>query len=114
MKLSNWQAFIPLFFYWLLINLGNSLSIPIQVFPDETSQLLNIYGMIHHKTLVLPYESYYNFWAHVFLFPFTVAYWGFEYIYRLFPDIVEFKKYVAINYSEVLPFLRSVSAAFFI
>jgi hypothetical protein len=103
-----------LFMYWIFVALGSTLSIPIQVIPDETSQLLNIYGMIQGLTFKLPYESYYTVWVHVSFLPFTMLYWGGEYILLGFPSIDFFKTHVAANYADVLPFLRVASALFFI
>ena len=103
-----------LFLYWILVVIGSRLSIPIQVIPDETSQLLNIYSMIQGATLSLPYESYYTVWVHVSFLPFTLLYWGVEYILLGFPSIELFKTHVAANYADVLPFLRAISALFFI
>jgi len=113
-KKFNLLKFIFVSIYFVLLYLGIDLSIPIQVIPDETSQLLNIYGQIQNFSLKLPYESYYTVWAHVILLPFTVLYWGFDYVIQGFPDISQFKKYVAENYMLVLPYLRLVSALIFI
>jgi hypothetical protein len=103
-----------LFLYWALVVLGSRLSIPIQVIPDETSQLLNIYAMIQGATLSLPYESYYTVWVHVSFLPFTLLYWAVEYLLLGFPSLDLFKTHVAANYADVLPFLRAISALFFI
>ena len=108
------SVFICLSLYYIFVISGVNLSIPIQVIPDETAQLLNIYGMIQNQSLVLPYESYYTVWVHLSLLPFTIIYWTLEYIFQGMPDYVLFKKYVASNYMDVLPFLRAVSTLFFI
>jgi len=105
---------IWLFLYYIFVISGISLSIPIQVIPDETTQLLNIYGMIQNTSLALPYESYYTVWVHLSLLPFTLLYWGVDYILQGLPNIYLFKQHVAINYMDVLPFLRSVSTLFFL
>ncbi len=100
--------------YWVLVVSGSWLSIPIQVIPDETSQLLNIYAIIKNLTFKLPYETYYTFWVHLTFLPFTILYWGVDYILSDFPTIDSFKKYVAFHYMDVLPFLRAISTLFFL
>ena len=107
----------PLFWlslYFLIVLSGVSLSIPIQVIPDETAQLLNVYAIIQNKSLILPYETYYTVWVHLSLLPFTIIYWGVEYLIQGLPDVTSFSKYVASNYMDVLPFLRGSSALMFI
>ena len=108
------SVFLCLFLYYIFVISGVTLSIPIQVIPDETAQLLNIYGMIQNQSLVLPYETYYTVWVHLSLLPFTIIYWTLEYIIQGMPDYVLFKKYVASNYMDVLPFLRAISTLFFV
>jgi hypothetical protein len=115
-KFSNLNHYVVillvLIFYWLFVAIGIKLSIPIQVIPDETTQLLNIYGMIQNISLKLPYESAYTFWVHITLLPFTALYWLVEYFIQGLPNLESFKTYVAVNYMNVLPFLRLVSTAF--
>ena len=113
LKLIN-NVFFWFFLYYIFIISGVSLSIPIQVIPDETTQLLNIYAMIQDRTLFLPYESYYTVWVHLSLIPLTLIYWGTEYVIQGFSDLVIFKNYVASNYMDVLPFLRSASSLLFL
>ena len=103
-----------LFIYWIFVISGINLSFPIQVIPDETTQLLNIYGMINSGTLKLPYESYYSAWVHYSFLPFTLLYWGFEYFMIGMPSLAMFKTHVAANYIDVLPFLRSISSFLFL
>ena len=85
-----------LFIYWIFVISGINLSFPIQVIPDETTQLLNIYGMINSGTLKLPYESYYSAWVHYSFLPFTLLYWGFEYFIISMPSLVMFKSSAVI------------------
>lgn len=111
LKLSS---FIVLLLYWLFVVSGINLSLPIVSIPDEIPQLLNVYGIIQHTTLKLPYESYYTVWLHYSLLPFTILFWIFKYLLIGMPSFTDFKIYVAANYLDVLPFLRSVSALLFI
>ena len=103
-----------LFIYWIFLVSGIDLSFPIQVIPDETAQLLNIYGMINSGSLKLPYETYYTVWVHLSFLPFTILFWGFEYFIEGMPSMAIFKTHVAANYIDVLPFLRSVSSILFL
>ena len=114
---NNLKTSIPLFLlfiYWIFLVSGIDLSFPIQVIPDETAQLLNIYGMINSGSLKLPYETYYTVWVHLSFLPFTILFWGFEYFIEGMPSMAIFKTHVAANYIDVLPFLRSVSSILFL
>ena len=113
-KLIFLSPLFGLFFYWVFILLGISLSFPIQVIPDETSQLLNIYGLINSASLKLPYETYYTAWVHYSFLPFTIIYWVTEYLMLGMPPLDEFKVHVAANYIDALPFLRAISALIFL
>jgi len=113
-NLLTLSPLVGLFVYWVFVFLGVNLSFPIQVIPDETSQLLNIYGLINSGQFKLPYETYYTVWVHYSFLPFTIIYWFFDYFLIGMPSIEEFKIHVAANYIDVLPFLRSVSAFIFL
>ncbi len=113
-KILKFSSIISLFLYWLFVVSGINLSLPIVAIPDEIPQLLNVYGIIQHTSLKLPYESYYTVWLHYSLLPFTILFWTFKYLLIGIPSFSDFKIYVAANYLDVLPFLRSVSALLFI
>jgi hypothetical protein len=108
------RIYIIFSLYYIFIVLGLSFSYPIEAIPDETAQLLNVYAMIQNHSLHSPYESPYTIWTHLFLLPFVLIFWGFQYVYLGFPDLVYFKTYVASNYTDVLPFARAAASAFFL
>ena len=113
-KILKLSSIIALFLYWLFVVAGINLSLPIVAIPDEIPQLLNVYGIIQHTSFKLPYESYYTVWLHYSLLPFTIIFWVFKYLLIGMPSFSDYKIYVASNYLDVLPFLRSVSALLFI
>ncbi len=111
---KSYILFLAVGVYFLFLIDGIGFSMPVEAIPDESTQLLNVYAMIQQHTLKLPYESAYTIWVHLFLLPFTLLYWGVNYIYIGMPDIASFKVHVAANYVSIIPFLRVICSAFFL
>ena len=89
-------------------------SYPVEVNPDEVGQLKNVYAMIQSKSLSLQYFSSYSVWTHyIYIIP-TLFYWGGFYLFSDLSTVAELKNYILNNYYQVVPFLRIVSALFFL
>ena len=93
---------------------ASNYGLPVEVIPDETAQLKNIYAMINSKSLFLQYDSSYSIWTHYFYILPTLIYWGVFYIFSPLQSIAELKFYVMNHYQEVLTFLRIFTAGTFL
>ena len=102
-----------LFTFFIFIYASN-YGLPVEVIPDETAQLKNIYAMINSKSLFLQYDSSYSIWTHYFYILPTLIYWGVFYIFSPLQSIAELKFYVMNHYQEVLTFLRISTAGTFL
>jgi hypothetical protein len=104
---------LSIIFIYILFVFNYDFGYPVEVIPDETSQLKMVYDMLQHKSLYLNYSSSYSVWVGYILLPFTMVYWGVFYLFSDLNNIPELQKYVLENYFQVIPYLRLYIATLF-
>jgi hypothetical protein len=103
-----------LIFYLISLVITIDMGLPIQVNPDEITQLLNVYGSISSGTIRRVYDTAYSGWVQIFYGPIVLLYWLFVYIVQGLPELSVFKVYVIDHYQDALYLLRGFVAFFFI